>query len=64
MANSKRLKKLAIRHVPSRGEGRIAREALDAAARSWHISTGSPTEIPEGPVCQRPFVAVARLHLA
>jgi hypothetical protein len=28
---------------------RIAREALDAVARSWHLSTGLPTENPEGP---------------
>jgi hypothetical protein len=28
---------------------RGAREALDAVARSWHISTRSPTENPEGP---------------
>jgi hypothetical protein len=28
---------------------RTVREAPDAAARSWHISTGSPTDILEGP---------------
>jgi len=28
---------------------RTAREALDAVPRSWQISIGSPTEIPEGP---------------
>jgi hypothetical protein len=37
------------RDAGSRGAEGVAREALDAAARSWQISTRLPTENSEGP---------------